>query len=245
MFGVLPGEAGLTATEVARRLRTPWKDGVLDDEQVTRAALAAILEWRRDEEHTAYNGSDGPQRRELTGDERAFLSRLAGQAAADPRWAGEKIAQRAEIRAALGDGTRLQARPLTGRERDVISRMTMLIDGEHERARARRGYKPPSPWMAELVGCDVTRLRLIDNTIWPQHGDPCQDGPVLANAADWATPEAIPDGWVIACAPCLSAAPSSGRARTWETGSSTPPAPPTIRAPLTGSGSPNARVVGR
>jgi hypothetical protein len=38
VFGVLPGEAGLTATEVARRLRTPWKGGVLDDEQVTRTA---------------------------------------------------------------------------------------------------------------------------------------------------------------------------------------------------------------
>jgi hypothetical protein len=51
----------------------------------------------------------------LTGGERAFLSRLTGQAAADPRWAGEQIAQRAEIRAALGDGTRPQARPLTAR----------------------------------------------------------------------------------------------------------------------------------
>ena len=119
--GLLPGEGGLTATEVARRLRNPWKDGILDDEQATDAALAAILELRRDDEQgedTAYDWSDSPQRRELTGDERAFLSGSAGHAAADPRWASEEIARRPGIRAALGDASRPQARPLTARERD-------------------------------------------------------------------------------------------------------------------------------
>ncbi len=202
--GLLPGEAGLTATEVARRLRTPWKDGVLGDKQATEAALAAILELRRDDEQgedIGYDWSDGPQRRELTGGERAFLSRLAGQAAADPRWADEEIARRPGIRAALGDGTRPQARPLTARERDDIGRMAMLIDGEYRHDRQRPGYQPLSLWMGELTGGDVARLQLVRNAITPRHGTPYVDGPVLINAIGWAPPEPVPDGWVIACAP--------------------------------------------
>ena len=202
--GLLPGEGGLTATEVARRLRNPWKDGILDGEQITAAALAAILEMRRDDEQgedTGYDWSDGPQRRELTGDERAFLSRLAGHAAADPRWASEAIARRPGIRAALGDGTRPQARALTARERDDIGRMAMLIDGWYRHDRQQPGNQPLSPWMGELTGGDVARLQLLRNAITPRHGTPYLDGPVLVNAAGWAPPEPVPDGWVTGNAP--------------------------------------------
>jgi hypothetical protein len=202
--GLLPGEGGLTATEVASRLRNPWKNGVLDQEQTREAALAAILELRRDDEigeDIAYDRSDAPQRRELTGGERAFLSRLAGQAAADPRWAGEEIARRPGIRAALGDGTRPQARPLTARERDDIGRMAMLIDGEYRHDRQRPGYQPPSPWMGELTGGDVARLQLVREAITPRHGTPYLDGPILVNAVGWAPPEPVPDDWVIGNAP--------------------------------------------
>ena len=202
--GLLPGEGGLTATEVARRIGHPWKDGILDDEQVAAAALAAILEMRRDDEQgedAGYDRSDGPQRRELTGDERAFLSRLAGHVAADPKWASEAIAQRPGIRAALGDGTRPQARPLTARERDDIGRLAMLIDGRYRHDRQQPGHQPLSPWMGELTGGDVARLQLLRNAITPRHGTPYLDGPVLVNAGDWAPPGPVPDGWVTGNAP--------------------------------------------
>jgi hypothetical protein len=208
--GLLPGEAGLTATDVARRLRHPWKDGILDEEHVREAAFAAILELRRDDEQgedLAYDWSDGPQRRELTDGERAFLSRLAGQAAADPRWASEEIARRPGIRAALGDGTRPKARPLTARERDDIGRMAMLIDGEYRYDRQRPGYRPLSPWAGELTGGDIARLQLVRNAITPRHGTPYLDGPVLVNAVGCAPPEPVPDGWVIGNAPVPIAGP--------------------------------------
>jgi len=201
--GLLPGEGGLTATEVARRIGHPWKDGILDDQQITDAALTVILELRRDDEQgedTGYDHSDGPQRRDLTGDERAFLSRLASHAAADPRWASEAIAQRPGIRAALGDGSQPQARPLTARERDDIGRMANLIDGRYSDER-QHGYQPLSPWMGELTGGDVARLQLLRNAITPRHGTPYLDGPVLINAADWAPPEPVPDGWLTGNAP--------------------------------------------
>jgi hypothetical protein len=212
--GLLPGEAGLTATDVARRLRHPWKDGILDEEQVREAALGAILEMRRDDtqgEDTAYDWSDGPQRRELTGDERAFLSRLASHAAADPGWADEAIARRPGIRAALGDGSRPQARPLTARERDDIGRMAMLIDGQYRHDGQHPGYQPLSAWMGELTGGDVARLQLLRNAITPRHGTPYLDGPVLVNADGWAPPEPVPDGWVTGNAPV----PISGPV-TWQ-----------------------------
>ena len=65
--GLLPGEAGLTATEVARGLDHPWKDGILDDEQVRAAALAAIVNLPpRKDEHLAYDGwSTGPDRKSV------------------------------------------------------------------------------------------------------------------------------------------------------------------------------------
>lgn len=40
LFGLLPGDAGLTVREFARRVGFPWKEGILDDEQATAAALA-------------------------------------------------------------------------------------------------------------------------------------------------------------------------------------------------------------
>jgi hypothetical protein len=209
--GLLPGEGGLTATEVARRIGHPWKDGIVDDEQITDAALAVILELRRDDEQgedIGYDGSDGPQRRELTGDERAFLSRLAGHAAADPRWAGEAIAQRPGIRAALGDGSGPQARPLTARERDDVGRLVMLVDGRYHHER-QHGYEPLSPWMGELAGGDIARLNLVRNAITPRHGTPYLDGPVLVSAADWAPPEPVPDGWVTGNAPVPIGGPVS------------------------------------
>jgi hypothetical protein len=46
-FGLLPGDAGLTVREVARRWGHPWKEGILDDEQATAAALAATAIGRR------------------------------------------------------------------------------------------------------------------------------------------------------------------------------------------------------
>jgi hypothetical protein len=205
--GLLPGEGGLTATEVARRLRPPWKEGILDDEQVQDAALAAILEVRRDHEDQAYDFSDSPQRRELTGAERAFLSRLAGQAAADPRWADEAIARHPGTRAALGDGTGPQRRPLTARERDDIARMVMLIDSDYHYDRQRPGYQPRWPWVAELTGGDVARLRLIDGAITARRGDRAIDDQVFVNAADWTPPEPIPDRWVTACASVPLAGP--------------------------------------
>jgi hypothetical protein len=210
--GLLPGEAGLTAAEVARRLRYPWKEGILDDEQATGAALAAILGLRRDDEHLAYDGSGSPQRRDLTGSERAFLSRLAGLAAADPRWAGEEIARRPVIRGVLGDGTEPQARVLTARERDDIARMAMLIHGEYRHGRQRPVYQPLSPWVAELTGGDVARLQLIVNAITPRRGDRAIDDQVFVNAADWATPEPVPDGWVIGNAPLPLSGPVTWRA---------------------------------
>ena len=209
--GLLPGEAGLTVTEVARQLRHPWKDGILDDEQAREAALAAILELRRDDEDLAYDGSDGPQRRDLTSGERAFLHQLIDRAAADPRWATEEVARRPQIRAALGDGTRPQPRALTARERDDIGRMVMLIDGEYRYDRQRPGYQPLSPWMSELPGGDVARLQLIVNAITPHRGNRPVHDQVFVNAADWGPPEPVPDGWLIANAPV----PISGPV-TWQ-----------------------------
>lgn len=207
--GLLPGDDGLTATEVARNLTTPWKEGILGDEQAEEAALAAILNDQREDEHLAYDGwSSAPPRRDLTSAERAFLHRIASQAAADPRWAQEEIT-RPLIRAVLGDGTRPQLRDLTARERDDIGRMIMLIGGEHRHRRP--GGQGLSPWVHELAGGDLARLELIQNVITPRRGDRYMDGPVIINAADWAPPEPVPDGWVIGNAPVPISGPLTWR----------------------------------
>ena len=208
--GLLPGEGGLTATDVARGLMTPWTEGILNDGQVDEAALGAILELRRDDEDTAYDFSDGPQRRELAAGERAFLHRLIGLAAADPRFAGGEIVQRPVIRAVLGDGARPQARPLTARERDDIGWLVNHVSGEWRYARERPG-DGLSPWVNELPGGDIARLVLLGKATTPRHGTPYLDGPVLVSAAGSAPPEPVPDGWVIGNAPVPLSGPITWR----------------------------------
>jgi hypothetical protein len=223
--GLLPGEAGPTVAEVASRLGQPWKDGVLDDEQAGEAALAAILEIRRDDEHLAYDGrSDSPQRRELTAAERAFLSRLAGRAPTDPRWAGEQIARHTATRAALGDGTRPQARPLTARERDDIVRMVRLIGGEYRYDRPRPGYQPLSSWVAELTGPDVARLNLLEQVITPR-GTRMTVGLSCTWPAGWRPPASRQDG-ISPAHPARLTGQLPGRVRTAGTASITPPRRP-------------------
>jgi hypothetical protein len=208
--GLLPGEAGLTAAGTARRLRTQWKEGVLDDGQAHEAALAAVLGMRRDDEDKAYDSSDGPQRRELSDSERAFLARVIGLAATDPRFGGE-IIRRPVIRAVLGDGSRPQARPLTARERDDIMWLVSRVRAEWIRARERPGTGAFPGLAAGLGGGDVARLDLIGNAVTPRHGDPYMDGPVLVNAAGWSTPEPVPDGWATGNAPVPLSGPLTWR----------------------------------
>lgn len=200
--GLLPGDAGLAIPGIARDLGLPWKDGIMDDVQARDAALAAIVSTApREDENTGYDFSDGPQRRELTSGERAFLHQLIGLAAADPRFASGEIIWRPVIRAVLGDGTRPQARSLTARERDDIGWLARTIRSEWRYAREQPGAEHLSPWATGLPGSDVARLSLIGYATTPRHGTPYLDGDVLVNAADWAPPEPVPDGWAIGNAP--------------------------------------------
>jgi len=201
-YGVTsPGEAGLSVPEVARDMGFPWKESGAEAQRAAVPSLAWVLASPGDGYTLAYDGSDGPQRRELTGDERAFLSRLIGLAAADPRFAGGEIIQRPVVRAVLGDGTGPQARPLTARERDDIGWLVNRIGSEWRNARERPGSELLSPWAAGLSGGDIARLELVGNAVTPRHGTPYLDGPVLVNAAGWAPPEPVPDGWVTGNAP--------------------------------------------
>ncbi len=201
-YGVTsPGEAGLSVPEVARDMGFPWKESGPEAQRAAVPSLAWLLTSPGDGYTLAYDGSNGPQRRQLTGDERAFLSRLIGLAAADPRFASGEIIRRPVVRAVLGDGTRPQAGPLTARERDDIGWLINHIGSEWRHARERPGSEPLSPWAAELSGGDIARLELVGNAITPRHGTPYLDGPVLVNAIGWAPPEPVPDGWVTACAP--------------------------------------------
>jgi hypothetical protein len=148
---------------------------------------------------------------------------VIGLVAADPGWQLEEVARRPEIRGAIADGTRPQARELTARERDDLCRMVMLLTGEflYQDRPSLRG--PPSSYLTALTGGDVARLNLIAAVITPRSDD--VDHRVVMNEADWKPPVDIPSGWQIASAPRPSTGHSPGKERTGGTASTTPPSP--------------------
>ena len=162
--------------------------------------VEGLLEAAYEEEQFAYDGSNVPQKRMLEPVERSLLHRVIAVVTADPRWETEQVVRRPEIREAIGDGTLPQARDLTARERDDVSRMVTLLTGElHHQDRLGHGW-PPDDMRAEaqITRGDIARLNLIAGIIDPRH-----DGPdrVVVNVADWAPPVDIPRGWQVVCAP--------------------------------------------
>jgi hypothetical protein len=142
----------------------------------------------------------GGQRRPLAEDEREALRRVMARLETAPGYA-DMISP--GMRSAAGGETGSPHPGLTAADCASLRRIVFRLADERIEPRLAQGESPAR----DLSGADVARLALI----WLPEGP---DTPVFVNAVDWAPPQAVPEDWVIANAPCPVRAPAG--AMSWQ-----------------------------